>query len=137
MSALVVPDEGEKRMLDCMVNGYGSTGWRLALFQNNLTPGPSTVFADLTLATFSGYAEVTPAFGAATTVSDKGQTEDTFQRTFVCDGGGIGNTIYGYVVYDALVNVILWAERFDFSVVMTTNGNTIRVTTKLTAASEN
>ena len=141
MSVLVVPDEGGRRLFDAQVQGLGTGSWRVELFQSNTTPAPSTTFSQLTLATFSGYAAQTPAFGTATTVTvnnrNYDQITDTFQRSFVHNGGAVGNTIYGYVVYDASVNQILWLERFDFPVTLQINGDTIRVTAQVRLSSEN
>lgn len=85
----------------------------LLLYQNNVALGPNTVLADLTVATFDGYANVVGAtwdtpyidtdgsalvFGASQTIVDTGSTTP--------------NTIYGYAAVNAGVTVLECAWRF-------------------------
>lgn len=133
---LIVPDEGEIRLLDMLVNAVGMTNVRLRLFQNNITPDQDSVYATFTIATFSGYADTTPAMGAASTVSHKGKIVDGSARNFTHNGGGTANTIYGYYVVDTGTSKVLWAERFSSSQSMAANGDNIAITLAFTLNSE-
>lgn len=133
---LIVPDEGEVAMLDMLVNGDSFANVRLRLYQNNLTPDQDTVYGDFAVATFSGYGEETPSFGAASIVSHKGKIVDSAERTFVHNGGGTSNTIYGYYVVDSVNNLVLWAERFATPQSMSNNGDLIGITLAFTEDSE-
>ncbi len=134
---LVVPDEGEVHLLDMLVGGTDMTGLHLRLYKNNLTPDQDTVLSDFTEADFSGYAQVSPSFGSASTVSHKGKIVDTSARNFTHNGGGTSNTVYGYYLVNSFDNVCLWAERFSSSQVVAVSGDTITITLALTAQSEN
>jgi hypothetical protein len=133
---LLVPDEGEVRMLDMLVNGDTFTDVRLRLYKNNLTPDQDTVYIDLDEATFPGYAEQTPSFGAASIVSHKGKIVDTSARSFVWSGSASPENIYGYYVVDIGTFAVLWVQRFSSPQVMSSNGDTITITAALTANSE-
>src|SRR5688572_32940844 len=137
MSTLVVPNASENHLNDMLVAG-ASTTLRVRLFQSNTTPSQSTVIGDLTEATFSGYAAVTPSFGASATASNKGTITDSAARDFTHNGGGTSNTIYGYyVTYESGGSTLLWAERFDIAQTLANNGDKITLTAKFTLNSEN
>lgn len=135
--SLIVPDEGEVRLLDMLTNAVGMSSVRLRLFKNNLTPAQGTVYSDFTEATFSGYASATPAFGAAATVSHKGTITDAASRSFTHNGGATSNTIYGYYVVDTGTSKVLWAERFSPSQALANFGDKITITLAFTLNSEN
>lgn len=133
--ALVVPAEGLKRVLDMWNAGTGQAGVTLRLYQNNYTPISTSVLADFTIATFSGYADETPSFGSATPISGVMTITDSSQRNFTHNTGGTSNTVYGYYVVDTLAGKVLWAERFSASILMQNDGDLVGITLALTAAS--
>lgn len=108
----------------------------LKLFKNDHVPASDDVNADYTEANFSGYASV--ALGdwnaAFLNTDDKGEI-DADPASFVHNGGGTSNTIYGAYVVDNAGDVI-YAERFDAPRVMSANGDTIPYTARLTAVSQ-
>jgi len=134
--SLIVPDEAERNLLDALVNGDSLAGVLLKLFKNNLTPDQDTVIGDFTESDFSGYAAADPSFGAATTVSHKGQILDSSSRDFVHNGGATSNTVYGYYLVDSTGTILYWCERFASSQVMANNGDTITIQAKFTGQSE-
>lgn len=134
---LVVPIEGEKRLLDMAVDGDSFTDVRLGVYKNDYTPVSGSVFADFTAANFSGYAVATPSFSAATTVNGRGEIIDSAARDFTHNGGGTSNTCYGYYVYDNANSKILWAERFGSALLMAVSGDKIRITLHLAMGSAN
>jgi hypothetical protein len=133
--ALVVPTEGLIAILDKFTGGGIGANVVIRLYQNNYTPVAGSVLASFTVANFSGYAQVTPAFGAAGIVAGNVQTDDTAARDFTVAAGGVSNTIYGYYVVDTVLGKCLWAERFASAIVMTNVGDQIELTAALTAAS--
>jgi hypothetical protein len=92
LGALLVPDVGERELLDDMLNARDRT---LKLFKNNVTPAEADTTATYTVADFGGYVDKTLAgasWNAASTAS--GTTSKTYaQQTWTCAGSG--NTIYG------------------------------------------
>lgn len=135
--SLIVPDVGEVVLLEMLRSGVPLTACSCYLFQNNMTPDQNTVLADLTQATFSGYAASVCNFGAATIVSHKGKIVGTAPLTFTHNGGGTANTIYGYYVKITTTSDLIYVERFSASQLMTNNGDQIGITLSFTGNSEN
>src|SRR5438105_11666260 len=92
LGALLVPDVGERELLDDMLNARDRT---LKLFKNNVTPAEGDTNATYTVADFGGYVDKTIAgasWNAASTAS--GVTSKTYaQQTWTCSV--TGNTVYG------------------------------------------
>jgi len=98
------------------------TGAEIQLYVNDVTPGPSSVLADFTEATFTGYAPVTVTPpGDPDIVGTKIQiplNQGFFQAT--ADMTPI-QTAYGYLVVDG--SDLLAAGRFDEAVDFATAGD--------------
>lgn len=137
---LVVPDQGELRLLDIMLKEALTTNENhiLKLFRNDVTPSASFIAASLTEANFTNYAARTLTranWNAATTVSGKAESSyGTTPQSWTC--GATGNTVYGYWVESSVSGKVLWAERFSTSRVLSTN-DVLNITPKFTLASEN
>lgn len=108
----VVPNEGKTRRLDMLFGGVGFSDVRIKLISREFQMSAALVYGDLRFADFSGYADVTPAYGSAAISSGKGRSVDS-QRTFTHDGGGVGNNIYGYAVVDTAASKLLKVRRGD------------------------
>lgn len=134
---LIVPEEGQKKLLDMLVGATGFTGVRLRLYKNNYTPVAGSVYSSFTEADFSGYAGVTPSFSAATIVNGKGNIQDSAARDFTHNGGGTANTVYGYYVVESGSTKILWAERFPSPLLMSVGGDKITITLSFSMGSAN
>lgn len=119
--ALVTPDLGERQLLDKMLKNAGEN-YILKLYRNNLTPTNSTVLADFTETTFTGYSAKTLTAGtwssATTNGSNKAESSYT-EQAWTC--GSTGDTLYGYYVTNAAGTVCLWAEKFDSARPMSLN----------------
>lgn len=109
---------------------------RMKLFQNNLVPTADTILSDLTEATFSGYSAGMFSGGAL------GGSLDAFNRGYATwspltwtKSGATGNTIYGYYVTNS-GGSLLWIERFDIPIPMTTDGAYLVITPRLTFTSQ-
>lgn len=71
----------------------------LGLYQNELVPSRFTTFADLTVATFTGYAPVTAVNFASAYIGSNGQVHLTGPGTlFEMTVATVLNTIYGYYI---------------------------------------
>lgn len=84
----------------------GSTGPfhlpTLSLYQNNATLTRATTLADLTIATFTGYAPVAGlAFSSPYIDVDGSALALGADNVFVATGSAIANVIYGYMLTDA------------------------------------
>lgn len=132
--ALVVPDVAEVLLLAGVITEMGALTLRLN--KNPVTPSDATVLGDFTIADFSGYANASPSMTTPSEISGKGTTIDSAERSFTHNGGGTGNTIYGYYVTDAIGGLV-WAEAFSAPVTMNASGHQIKITLQLTLDSEN
>lgn len=136
---LVTPDEGLPILLALLLKDAAmpGTAWKLTIFVNNLTPTQATVFADMTVATFTGFSEVTIARGtwvSPTVSSHKGVTtygSTPTQWTLTATP----QTVYGYAIYDPATSKILWIERFASSVALIV-GSIIGVLPRVTLTTE-
>jgi hypothetical protein len=114
----IIPNEGLpavlKRLLDPA--GSGSATWRAVLWVNDLVPDEDTVLADLTQATFGGYAFATLTPGtwtAATVVAGCAtSTWGTVPITWTVSLAA-GQTVYGWAMRDATVPQLRFVQRFD------------------------
>jgi hypothetical protein len=114
--ALVLPNEG---LTDLLAYWLGKTvntffDWQLVLFKNSFTPTQATVYADLVLATFTGYSPVTVTKANWTSpVIDTDKAVSTWTTTptlWTCTAGS--ETIYGYALVTPSSPKILVVERF-------------------------
>lgn len=88
--------------------------WYLVLWANNYVPLQTSVIADFTAATFTGYSPVeltratwqAPAIVANKALIQYGTTPQTWTAT-----AGF-QTIYGYLIFEGTSNKLLIAERF-------------------------
>lgn len=131
---VMVPNEGELDVLTEYLAAKGAD-LKIVLFSNNLTVANTNVYADITKATFSGYADQTPGFGAAATVANVATAAGT-QRTFTRDATGAPQTIYGAALVRESagpVNKLLKVQKFESSQTVTNNGDLIKFTERFTA----
>jgi hypothetical protein len=86
---------------------------KLDLYQNDFTPNDQTVLADLTVADFTGYAQVSlTTYVAPYTEPDGKAVITTPQAVFASSGSAVQNVVYGWYVLDADGD-LLAAGRFD------------------------
>jgi len=139
--ALVVPDEGEKELLDKMLKDALSVNedYVLKLFKNDFTPANTTSAGSLTEADFTNYVAITLTRAtwnvAVTNGSNKAETSyNTSPQSWT--SGTTGNTIFGYYIIGATSTAVLWAERFATARVLS-DGDVLNLTPKFTLNSEN
>lgn len=106
---------------------------KLKLYQNDFTPVQGTVIADMTVATFSGYAVKTIAALLASYLDPAGgASAQIATQQWDHNGGVIANTIYGFWLEDAsVVPVLVMAGRFDAPVPMAALGDSLPLDVKL------
>ena len=77
------------------------------LVQATFAPSPTLVIGDLTIATFTGYTQVSNATVPAPFYDlVNGGVSIAVPATFTCTGTAIGNTIYGYVLQTAVPAIV-------------------------------
>jgi len=92
-------------------------GCKVKLFTNDFAPSPTTLLADFTEATFTGYAEATIATWGDTINTGTARAGSTAQATFTAGAiAGPGETCFGYYVTNAGETLVLFSERFEESV---------------------
>lgn len=111
---------------------YGG-GLSVVLYRNSVEPDADTVYADLTIASFSGYDHIEPTFDTPTlNGSDEGETNFTTSITFTCTDliGGSPQVVYGAALIHNLGgdNVMLDWLHFAAPVTFENNGDFKEVT---------
>lgn len=121
----VYPDQGLLMFLDRAIAG----DFKFHLFVNNVTPDRDTELADLTEATFAGYAEVTvdAADFSLEGVAGHVGTKVAAPISFLNSSGGDA-TAYGYYATDTAETKLLMVARFDSAPITKANGESFLVT---------
>lgn len=132
MSAIKVPNVGERTLLDAALGGLSLT---YRLYQNAHTPGDGSTAADFTECTFDGYAAQGPSWGAAATNGSGDAEAVAAALTWTATGGSTSNTVYGYYVTDGGGEVV-WAELFDTPVAVVDAPDAVVVTPTITLKSQ-
>lgn len=90
----------------------------LRLYQNDYTPTPATVLADLTAATYSGYAAEAIAFAGPVIGSDGKIRLVSVGALFQPTSSTVTNTVFGWYITNTGGTVLLAAGRFESPVPM-------------------
>lgn len=110
--SLVVPNDGEVRLLRYLVNQISPTNLVLHLYTNSVSMIDETfTSASFTEATQDGYASVT-LVGANWTVSTTSGISAAVYDSTVSFSFNENADVYGYYITDTSGN-ILWAEEFN------------------------
>lgn len=105
----------------------------LHLYVNNVAPNEDTVVADLTQATFAGYAAVAAlAFGTCYIDADGNFKLSAPSEQFTATGIGVLETVYGYYLTDAAGTVLHGANLLDTPVPITQIGDGLIVQPDIT-----
>lgn len=129
-------DDGLITQLDLM-SGQWEGHYQAGLFQNDYHPRFDTLLSDLQIADFGGYAGLKPTFHWTAGVIEGVRAVTTAQViSWVGDGTGNQNWIYGYYVVNAL-GQLQWAERLCSNPIrVRAPGDTVRVTPRFTLRNE-
>lgn len=108
---LVVPNNGEVRLLQYIVNKTSPTNLVLHLYTNDIDLSDDDfVTGDFTEATATGYASVTLT-GAGWTAATTSGVSAALYDNGITFSFSVGQDVQGYYVTDTSNN-ILWAEEF-------------------------
>lgn len=117
--AAVILNEGKLLLLQYSLGNLngGSATWKCALYINNLAPAATNVFADFTLATFTGSTPktLTPAsWSSPTIITNRAVSDYDVGTPLNWKNTGSVQTVYGYIVYNTS-SIGYWAELFGAS----------------------
>lgn len=111
---LVVPDEGERILLDRTLKGPAvDQVLFLGLYKNDVTPNRESTLTDFDPADYAGYvAEALVDAGWSDAVTVGGAAQSTYGDDWITFLSSAGmQDVYGYYVFDPDRGVC-WAERF-------------------------
>jgi hypothetical protein len=130
---LRVPNVGEVKMLEHLLNKTAPENLILKLFKSNTTPADTDTAASYTEADFTGYTNKTMTGTSWTVTSGDPTTGAYAQQTFASTAGSQSQSVYGYYVTQVTSGVLIWAERFtDGPYTIVNNGDEIRITPQIT-----
>lgn len=137
--ALIIPNVGEIELLTKMLKAALTVdeAYLLRLYKTNTSLSSATIASDLNAveANFTGYAEVTlTRAGWGTPTTTTGVASSTYGTVASWTCGATGNTIWGYYVVGATSGVLLWAEAFTSTRIMS-NGDILNLTPVFTFSS--
>lgn len=131
--ALNVPDVGENKILEALVNKTAPENLVLRLFKNNITPSDTDTAGTYTEATFPGYSAITLT-GASWGAASAGSITYSAQQTFTCSGTSTDD-IYGYYITQTTSGVLMWSERDGAApAAVRVSGDAIKITPAITAS---
>ena len=112
----VLPNEGLPTLLDQMIRtlASGFVDWTLVLWDNDIVPDQDTEYADLNIASFGGYSDVTvdhTEWTSPTIIDDRAVSTYTADPLEWIMSSGSGY-VYGYAIVTSTSPIILWCERF-------------------------
>lgn len=118
MATIVMANTGTPILLNYLLqrtaNNYPD--WLLMLWTNSsLFPTPATVYADLSEATFTGYARQTiihAGWGAPAIISST-FARSTYGSLFSWTNTGSAQPIYGYAVITPSPFTLIYCQKFD------------------------
>lgn len=132
LAVLLVPNAGEDLALQNFLNKTAPQNQTLRLYTNNVTPAETDTAGTFTEASGFGYSAI-GLTGASWTITPGAPTEAAAAEQTFTFTGALGN-VYGYFFTQTVSGILMWAERFTgapFNI--TTNGDQIKVTPKITA----
>lgn len=129
MPNMIPPNEGKELLLYWMLSTAGGDleNFVCELFQNNYTVIETSVMADFTPATFPGYSPVGVGradFLPVALVGNIATITLPSPPTYDCTGGG-GQLCYGWFLYGATSEKVVFAQNFASARDMTTGASEI------------
>lgn len=134
LGTLLVPNVGEVQLLKFALGVDASENQTLKLFASNTTPAEGDTAGTYTAATGGGYADKTLTKTSWSVANAGGTTTGEYaEQTYTFTGPLTTNPdIYGYFVISASGGILLWAERAGSTFTPANNGDTYKVTPKIT-----
>ena len=132
--ALLVQDNGEGDALQYFTNRAAPQDLILKLFQNNITPAETDTAATYTVATWTGYGNLTLAGASWAAPVEGAPSSIAFaQQTFTSTAGSQSQNNYGYFAVRTTSGRVAYAERFaDCPYLIANNGDNIKITPTIT-----
>lgn len=122
----MITDEGAIQLLNYQLSSLANC--HFALFTNNATISNATVKADLTLAAWSGYADVVcGSLNTPTTVGGRASTSPVVQPVF-SNGSGGAVTFYGWCLYDNATGKLIAAQNVGATTIPAGTGYALTAT---------
>jgi len=127
----LVPNVGEKKMLETFAGLSTPQNLVLHLFKNDITPASTMALSDYTEATFTGYSPVTLSSGDWVITSGF-PTAATYSSgvVFTC-GGSTSESVYGFYLSEAVTSELMWSERFEAAKPITYVGDSLTILPRL------
>jgi hypothetical protein len=123
---------GKQQVLSLLVNKTTGYGLTLHLFKNDYTPVESSVTADFTEATFSGYASKTLTNSSWTITSSSPYYAYYANQTWTFTGNPVTyQTVYGYYIKQGTTNYTIVAERFTTAISLYYYNETLTIGPKI------
>jgi hypothetical protein len=124
LGLVVWPDAScENFLADFITDRLSTTDYVFRLYTNNVTPGTGTVLADLTEATWGGYAAVDGSTVTWATPSLAGHVAQTNGSNIVFNNtSGSSQNVYGVYVTNPANTKLYFVERDPAAVVSVPNG---------------
>lgn len=108
-------------------------GGECILFQNDVNFTLNTLLADLTVATFTGYADVTlTTYPDPYTEPDGTASLDSPQCVFASSGSAVQNTVFGWAVKDA-AGLLVGGGNFENPIAFNDVGDAVVFTVELSS----
>jgi hypothetical protein len=131
--ALLVPNEGEAKMLEYITGKAAQETLILCLYTNDKTPAEADTVASYTEASGNGYSAKNLTAASWSAVAGDPSYIAYPQETWTFTGA-LGN-VYGYFLKSGTSGKVLWAERFSNGPYnVQNNGDQIKVTPRLELA---
>lgn len=128
--ALRVVNQGEQIALEALFNKVAPQDTNLILFQNDVAEAETNTEADLTVATFTGYAAI-QLTASSWTYSHPNLSYP--QQTFTSTAGSQNQTIYGCAVVQRTSGKLIYLEKFASPITIVNNQDKINVTLNIGA----
>lgn len=135
--AALVPAGAEDVLLAGIIGSWLNLA-AIQLYMNDYTPDDTTVYSNLTEADFNGYTAggiVLPGASGAFQNGDNKAEIGYDEVSWTKGVGGTGDTIYGYMIVDAVGNLVA-VERFATPVDMNTDGSILNLDVAVTLSQD-
>lgn len=133
---IVVPDIGERALLEMLVKTASPPDFEMLLYSNNYTPVESSVAGDFTIHAAAGLNVVKTLARASwgTASTSAGVTSIAYPQQSWQNTSGSTQNVYGYIVRVSGGGSLLWAERFSSAPIVLADSDYIFITPRLELA---
>lgn len=105
-----------------------ATDWKMGLYTNSVSISTDTVWADITQATYSGFAEQNISASGSPAIDGTGKAAVALSPvTFTHSGSSVANTIKGWYVRNTVTGRLRWIEALAADRTMGAAGDVITI----------